>query len=136
MTARHYSLLVVVGCHCFRSWVELEPQVLAHSMAIAFRCTNGDFYVALGSSMGLAFLVWIGGGLLKRVFTFLVNEPSLGQKSPILLLPRPLLRDFGSFFFSIFFFPIKPYHHCIRLEVYFNCHLSKYFKHKYTGITS
>ena len=98
MTARHYSLLVVVGCHCFRSWVELEPQVLAHSMAIAFRCTNGDFYVALGSSMGLAFLVWIGGGLLKRVFTFLVNEPSLGQKSPILLLPRPLLRDFGSFF--------------------------------------
>ena len=98
MTARHYSLLVVVGCHYFRSWVELEPQVFAHSMAIAFRCTNGDFYVALGSSMGLAFLVWIGGGLLKRVFTFLVNEPSLGQKSPILLLPRPLLRDFGSFF--------------------------------------
>ena len=29
------------------------------------RCTNGDFYVALGSSMGLAFLVWEGvGGLL------------------------------------------------------------------------
>ena len=28
----------------------------------AFRCTNDDFYVALGSSMGLALLVWVGGG--------------------------------------------------------------------------
>ena len=26
------------------------------------------FYVGLGSSMGLALLVWVGGGLLKRVF--------------------------------------------------------------------
>ena len=25
-----------------------------------FRYTNGDFYVALGSSMGLALLVWVG----------------------------------------------------------------------------
>ena len=30
-------------------------------------CTNGYFYVTLGSSMGLALLVWVGGGLLKRV---------------------------------------------------------------------
>ena len=26
-----------------------------------FRCANEDFYVALGSSMGLALLVWVGG---------------------------------------------------------------------------
>ena len=45
---------------------------------IAFRCTNGDFYVALGSSRGLALLVWVGGGLLKRVLYFFGNEPSLG----------------------------------------------------------
>ena len=31
---------------------------------------NGEFYVALGSSMGLALLVWVGGGLLKRVSYF------------------------------------------------------------------
>ena len=36
----------------------------------SFRCTNGDFYVALGSSMSLALLVWVGGGLLKRVLYF------------------------------------------------------------------
>ena len=42
----------------------------------AFRCTNGDFYVALGSSMDLALLVW--------VLYYCGNEPSLGQKSPIL----------------------------------------------------
>ena len=46
-----------------------------------FRCTNGDFYVALGSSMGLTLLVWVGGGLLERVLYFFGNEPSLGQKS-------------------------------------------------------
>ena len=56
-------------------------------MKQSFRCTNGDFYVALGSSMGLALLVWVGGGLLKRVLYFFGNEPSLGRKSPILLLP-------------------------------------------------
>ena len=44
-------------------------------------------YVALGSSMGLALLVWVGGGLLERVLYFFGNEPSLGQKSPILHLP-------------------------------------------------
>ena len=55
----------------------------------SFRCTNGDFYLALGSSMGLAPLVWVGG-LLKRVLYFFGNELSLGQKSPILHLP-PLL---------------------------------------------
>ena len=48
--------------------------------AIPFRCTNGDFYVALGSSRGLALFVWVGGGLLKRVLYFFGNEPSLGQK--------------------------------------------------------
>ena len=35
-----------------------------------FRCINGDFYVALGSSMGLVLSVWEGGGLLKRVLSF------------------------------------------------------------------
>ena len=30
----------------------------------SFRCTNGDFYVALGSSMSLALLVWVGGFIL------------------------------------------------------------------------
>ena len=54
---------------------------------ISIRCTNGDFYVALGSSMGLALLVWVGGGLLKLVLYFFGNEPSLGRKSPILHLP-------------------------------------------------
>ena len=49
-----------------------------------FRCTNKDFYVALGSSMGLAVLVWVGGGLF---YAFFGNKPSLGQKSPILHLP-------------------------------------------------
>ena len=57
-------------------------------MKQSFRCTNGDFYVALGSSMGLALLVWVGGGLLKRVLYFFGNEPSLGRKSPILHLPQ------------------------------------------------
>ena len=52
----------------------------------SFRCTNGDFYVALGSSMGLALLVWVGGGLLKRVLYFFGKEPSLGRKSPSLHL--------------------------------------------------
>ena len=42
------------------------------------------FYVALGSSMSLALLVWVGGGLF---FYFFGNEPSFGQKSPILYLP-------------------------------------------------
>ena len=30
--------------------------------------------------MSLALLVWVGGGLLKRVLYFFGNEPSLGQK--------------------------------------------------------
>ena len=49
------------------------------------RCTNGDVYV--GSSRGLALLVWVGGGLLKPVLYFFSNEPSLGRNSPILHLP-------------------------------------------------
>ena len=53
-----------------------------------FRCTNGDFYVALDSSMSLALLVWVGGGLLKRVFYCFGKEFSLGKKSAILHLPR------------------------------------------------
>ena len=52
--------------------------------AFAFRCTNKDFYVALGTSMGSAIMVWVGGGLLKRVLYFFGKEPSLGRKSPIL----------------------------------------------------
>ena len=56
-------------------------------IAATFRCTNGEFYVALGSSMRLALLVWVGGSLLKRVFYFFGNEPSLSQKSPTLHLP-------------------------------------------------
>ena len=45
--------------------------------SLSFRCTNEDFYVALDSSMGLALLVWVGGGLLKRVLCFFGNKPSL-----------------------------------------------------------
>ena len=40
--------------------------------------------MALGSSTDLALLAWVGGGLLKRVLYSFGNEPSLGQKSPIL----------------------------------------------------
>ena len=45
---------------------------------LSFRCTNGGFYVALGSSVGLALLVWVGGSLLKRVLYFFGKEPRLG----------------------------------------------------------
>ena len=55
---------------------------------MTFRCANEDFYVTLGSSMGLAFLVWVGYGLLKRFLYFFGNESSLGQKSLILHLPQ------------------------------------------------
>ena len=40
--------------------------------------------------MGLALLVRVGGGLLKRVLYFFGNEPSLSRKSPILHLPPSL----------------------------------------------
>ena len=46
------------------------------------------FYVALGSSKNFALLVWVGGGLLKRVLYIFDNEPRSGQKSPILHLPQ------------------------------------------------
>ena len=36
--------------------------------------------------MGWALLVWVGGGLLKRVLYFFGDEPSLGRKSLILQL--------------------------------------------------
>ena len=32
------------------------------------RCTNGDFYVALGSSRALAILVWVGGWSVNAGF--------------------------------------------------------------------
>ena len=47
--------------------------------------------------MGLALLVWVGGGLLKRVLYSFGNEPSLGQKYPILHLPRFLKILFGQY---------------------------------------
>ena len=47
--------------------------------------------------MGLALLVWVGGGLLKRVLYSFGNEPSLGQKYPILHLPRFLKIMFGQY---------------------------------------
>ena len=31
--------------------------------------------------MGLALLVWVGGGMLKRALYFFGNESSLGKKS-------------------------------------------------------
>ena len=37
---------------------------------LLYKCTKRDFYVALGSSMDLALLVWVGGGLLERVLYF------------------------------------------------------------------
>ena len=40
----------------------------------SYRCTNGDFYEAFGSSRGLALVVWVGGGLLKWVLYFFGNE--------------------------------------------------------------
>ena len=46
--------------------ISTKSQLLGLTV-FAFRGTNGDFYVASGSSMGLALLVWVGGGLLKRV---------------------------------------------------------------------
>ena len=64
------------------------------SKQITYRCINGDFYVVLGSSRSLALFVWVGGGLLKRVLYFFGNEPSLGQKSPILHLPHKSVTTF------------------------------------------
>ena len=55
---------------------------------VTFGCANGDFYVTLGSSTGLALLVWVGHGLLKRFLYFFGNKSSLGQKSLILHLPQ------------------------------------------------
>ena len=61
---------------------------------MSFRCTNGDFnIIALGSSMSSAILVWVGGGLLKQVLYFFGNEPSLGQRSPMLHLPQKCSRS-------------------------------------------
>ena len=57
--------------------------------------------------MSLALLVWVGGSLLKQVLYFFGNEPSLGQKSPMLHLPH--LRPLG-FSSVIRFLLIKPQH--------------------------
>ena len=38
--------------------------------------------------MGLTLLVWVGGGLIKRVVYFFGNEPSLGRKSSIKILTK------------------------------------------------
>ena len=40
--------------------------------------------------MSLALLVWVGGGLLKRVLYFFGDAPSLGRKSQTLHLPLQL----------------------------------------------
>ena len=53
-----------------RIWCIYAPQ--------SFRCTNGDVYAALGSSMGLTLLVWVDGGLLRRVLYFFGDKPNLG----------------------------------------------------------
>ena len=47
----------------------LNVYLKSHGLYTTFRCTNGYFHVALSSSMGLAFLIWVGGGLFC---TFLV----------------------------------------------------------------
>ena len=52
------------------------------SALCSFRCANEDFYVALGFSMCLTFLVWIGGGPLKRVLYFIGNESSFSNAAP------------------------------------------------------
>ena len=73
----------------FTLWWDITP-VLKRKMDLksSFRCTIGDFYMALGSSKGLALWVSVGGGLLKRVLYFFGNEPSLGRKTLILQLPQ------------------------------------------------
>ena len=38
------------------------------SYSFPFRCIKGDFYVALGFSMGLALLVWVGRWSVKAGF--------------------------------------------------------------------
>ena len=82
------------GCFHPLKWMLLcTRHCEVKTFLFTFRCTNGEFYVALGSSMSLTLLVWVGGGLLKRVLYFFGNEPSLGRKSPILLLPPFSLRS-------------------------------------------
>ena len=62
---------------------------VVHADNCPFRCANGGFYVALGSSMGLALLVWVDRWWSAKVgLYFFGNEPSLGRKSPILHLPQ------------------------------------------------
>ena len=69
--------------------VVIKIVIIITSSRISFRCTNGDFHVALGSSMNLARMVWVGGGRFKEVLYFFDNEHNcLGQKSPMLHLPQ------------------------------------------------
>ena len=46
-----------------------------------------ELYVASGSSISLALLVWEGGGLLRRVVHSCDNEPSLGKVFLFLQIP-------------------------------------------------
>ena len=77
-----YSILILLGWSFgLLQKLNIKKDNLANFHA--FRCADGDFYVALGSSMSL---VWVGGGLLKRVLYYFGNEPSLGRKFSILHL--------------------------------------------------
>ena len=87
-----------------------------------FRCTNGDFYVALDSSMGLALSVWVGCDLLKQVLYFFGNEPSLGRKSPILHLTH--LEQVILHYQLIHATACQDYHDLSGLSIV-NCKLSK-----------
>ena len=88
----------------------------------AFRCTNGDFYVILRSSMGLALSVWVGCDLLKQVLYFFGNEPSLGRKSPILHLTH--LEQVILHYQLIHATTCQDCHHLSGLSIV-NCQLSK-----------
>ena len=49
-----------------------SKKFLCQYKVISFRCTNGDFYVALGSSKCLALLVWVGKWSVKAGFILLL----------------------------------------------------------------
>ena len=56
-------------CMCCTNWSN-SIDLSCESSWLGVLAFNGDFYVALGSSMSLALLVWVGGGLLTRVLYF------------------------------------------------------------------
>ena len=51
-------IVLLYSLFCYSGW----------GIAVAFRYINGDFYVALGSSMGLALLVCQGRWSVKAGF--------------------------------------------------------------------